>query len=83
MEFLSSADIQELAVASAGVLASHLGYLLADEARLLRVQHDLIDFVRSHGIRPVVGATFPFHDVAEAHRFMESRQSVGKIVLRM
>ncbi|GMR12692.1 MAG: NAD(P)H-quinone oxidoreductase [Gemmatimonadota bacterium] len=77
------ADVQKLAVASAGILASHLGYLLADEARLGRVQGDLIDFVRSQGIRPVVGATFPFDDVAEAHRFMESRRSVGKIVLRM
>ncbi len=70
-------------MASAGVLAAHLGYLLADEARLLRVQRDLVEFVRSHGIRPVVGSTFPFDDVAEAHRFMESRKSVGKIVLRM
>lgn len=77
------AGVQELAVASAGILASHLGYLLDDEARLLRVQGDLVDFMRKHGIRPVVGATFPFDDVAEAHRFMESRQSVGKIVLRM
>jgi len=77
------ADIQELAVASVGVLASHLGYLLADEARLLRVQRDLGEFVRSHGIRPVVGATFPFDEVTKAHRLMESRRSVGKIVLRM
>ena len=77
------ADIQKLAVASAGVLAAHLGYLLADEARLLRVQRDLGEFVRSHGIRPVVGATFPFDEVAKAHRLMESRRSVGKIVLRM
>ena len=77
------AGVQELAVASAGILASHLGYLLDDEARLLRVQGDLVDFMRKHGIRPIVGATFPFDDVAEAHRFMESRRSVGKIVLRM
>ncbi len=77
------AGVQELAVASAGILASHLGYLLDDEARLLRVHGDLVDFMLKHGIRPVVGATFPFDDVAEAHRFMESRRSVGKIVLRM
>jgi len=31
----------------------------------------------------VVGATFAFEDMAKAHRFMESRRSVGKIVVRI
>jgi NADPH2:quinone reductase len=44
---------------------------------------ELMAFVAAHGIRPVVGATFSFGEMAEAHRHMESRQSVGKIVVRM
>jgi len=31
----------------------------------------------------VVGSTFAFGDMAEAHQFMESRRSVGKIVVRI
>lgn len=76
-------DIQRLATLSAGVLATHLGYLLADEERLLRVQEALVAFVKRHDIRPVVGATLAFDQIAEAHRLMESRRSVGKVVLRV
>jgi NADPH:quinone reductase-like Zn-dependent oxidoreductase len=43
----------------------------------------MMAFVAAHGIRPVVGATFAFGDMAMAHRLMESRRSVGKIVVRI
>ena len=42
-----------------------------------------MSFVTKHGVRPVVGATFAFEQMSEAHRLMESRQSVGKIVVRL
>jgi len=29
----------------------------------------------------VIGKSFPLAEAAEAHRFMESRQSVGKLIL--
>jgi len=77
------ADVMELALGSKGVLASHIGYLLADEARLERVWTDLVTFTRQHGIRPVVGHTFSFEEIPEAHRLMESRNSVGKIVVTL
>lgn len=32
-------------------------------------------------IRPTIGQSFPASDVGEAHKFMESRQSIGKNVL--
>jgi NADPH:quinone reductase-like Zn-dependent oxidoreductase len=80
---LPKADIRSLAPASAGLMATHVGYLLADPPRLARVWGELMAFVAAHGIRPVVGATFPFDEMAEAHRLMESRRSVGKIVVRM
>ena len=60
-----------------------LGYLLADPPRLARVWGELMAFVAAQGLRPVVGATFSFDQMAEAHRLMESRRSVGKIVVRL
>ena len=80
---LPKADIRSLAPASHGLLATHVGYLLDDPPRLARVWGELMAFVAAHGIRPVVGATFSFENMAEAHRLMESRRSIGKIVVLM
>ncbi|CAB4851215.1 unannotated protein [freshwater metagenome] len=40
----------------------------------------MCDLVRSGDVRPVV-TTLPLEDVVEAHRLMESRDLVGKLVL--
>ena len=80
---LPKVDIRSLAPASHGFMATHIGYLLDDPPRLARVWDELMAFVAAHGIRPVVGATFSFDQMAEAHRLLESRRSVGKIVVRV
>ncbi len=80
---LPRAGIRSLAPASHGFMATHVGYLLDDPPRLARVWEEMTAFVAAHGIRPVVGSTFPFEEMAEAHRLMESRRSVGKIVVRV
>jgi len=77
------ASISRMAVNSYGVLASHLGYQLQDPVRLLKTWRELTEFVRIHQIRPVIGATFVFEDIAKAHALMESRQSYGKIVVKI
>lgn len=33
------------------------------------------------GTTPVVGKTFPLTDAADAHRYIQERQNVGKVVL--
>lgn len=76
-------DVVEAAVASTGLMATHIGYLLPDEERLLRIWRALTDFTRDHDLRPVVGRVFDFDQLPEAHRFMESRSSVGKLVVRV
>jgi NADPH2:quinone reductase len=77
------ADVARLAVASRGVLATHIGYLLKDPELMSRLWNELTTFVADHSIRPVVGATFALDEIAEAHRLMESRRSTGKIVVRV
>lgn len=76
-------DVTRAAVSSTGVLATHIGYLLPDAQRLLALWTSLTDFTRAHGLRPVVGATYSFAELPEAHRFLESRASVGKLVVRV
>lgn len=80
---MPKADIRSLAPGSHGFMGTHIGYLLADPPRLARVWGELMAFVAAHGVRPLVGATFSFDQMAEAHRLIESRQSVGKIVVRV
>jgi NADPH2:quinone reductase len=77
------AKIAELALGSRGVLATHLGYLLADPPRLQQVWRELVAFVERHEIRPVIGARFDITHMADAHRLMESRASIGKIVITL
>ncbi|MEJ1977112.1 MAG: zinc-binding dehydrogenase [Acetobacteraceae bacterium] len=31
--------------------------------------------------KPLIARTFPFEEIVEAHRYMESNQQVGKIVV--
>jgi NADPH:quinone reductase-like Zn-dependent oxidoreductase len=76
-------SVTRSAEASTGVLATHIGYLLPDEARLLRIWGALTAFTQAHGLRPVVGSTWSFDELPEAHRHMESRSSVGKLVVRV
>jgi len=76
------AKLGQMAEASTGFMATHLGYLLDDPARLQRVFKRLEAFVQEHGIKPIIGKTFPFDRIAEAHAYVESRKSVGKVLLR-
>ena len=77
------ASIGRMAVKSYGVMGSHLGYQLKDTPRLHSTWNELTAFVQEHKIRPIVGATFSFDNIAAAHQLMESRQSYGKIVLKV
>ena len=42
---------------------------------------ELLELWGSRTIRPVVGAEFPLAEVEQAHALVESRRSVGKVVL--
>ena len=44
---------------------------------------DLFDLVESGAVKPVIGATMPIAEVAEAHRALEARETSGSIVLEV
>ena len=41
----------------------------------------VLDLLATGTVAPIVGATLPLEQVAEAHRLLESGEIVGKIVL--
>jgi NADPH2:quinone reductase len=75
-------NLMKLAQTSAAVMSSHLGYLLRNPQLMQTVFEDLKQFVVKNDIRPVVGKVFQFEQVSEAHAFIESRKSIGKVLLQ-
>jgi len=61
------------------------GFVLYTVASLPEVMRrgieESIRLIAEKKLRIVVGKSFPLAQAVEAHRFMESRQSVGKLVL--
>ena len=64
-----------------GVFGLHIGHLW-DERRQLAPLMDLLMSELSAGrLTPVVARTFPLERAADAHRFIQSRANIGKVVL--
>lgn len=64
-----------------GVFGLHIGHLWSERAQLLPLMEMLIAELRAGRLKPVVARTFPFDRAADAHRFIQSRQNIGKVVL--
>jgi NADPH:quinone reductase len=65
-----------------GVVGFYLGRLMRHRPELVRAATDeLVALWDAGAIRPLVGSTFALADAADAHRLMEERRHVGKVVL--
>jgi putative PIG3 family NAD(P)H quinone oxidoreductase len=55
---------------------------VAEKARIAQaVRQHVWPLIEAGSVRPVVYATFPLRDAAEAHRVMETSRHVGKLIL--
>ena len=52
-----------------------------DREGLDRVTEPLLDDLNAGRLKPVVAEAFPFDRAGDAHRFMEERRNIGKVVL--
>jgi NADPH2:quinone reductase len=59
----------------------YIGHYTADRAELLERANDIFNWLAAGELRVRIDKTFPLADVAEAHRYLEGRQSKGKILL--
>ncbi|GAA3076860.1 zinc-dependent alcohol dehydrogenase family protein [Rhizobium viscosum] len=61
------------------------GYLvheiIRDPARLQAAKTFIFEGLASGTLKPVISRTFPFEQIVEAHRFLESNEQFGKIVV--
>ena len=77
------AKIMQMAKKSVAIGAAHIGYLI-DKPEIVRSSfQELRDFMVTHHIKPVIGKTFDFTQIPDAHAYMESRESIGKIVINV
>lgn len=65
-----------------GVQGFYLGRLMARRPDVVAAAaNELLELWAEGAIRPVVGARFPLAAAADAHRLIEEREHVGKVVL--
>jgi NADPH:quinone reductase-like Zn-dependent oxidoreductase len=64
-----------------GVFGLNLGHLWDERRRLAEAMTLLIREVSADRLRPIVAQTFPLERAADAHRFLQSRSNIGKVVL--
>jgi NADPH2:quinone reductase len=64
------------------VAGFYLGRLMSFEPELVRsAAEQLVELWADGAIHPVVGAEFPLEQAADAHRLIEERRHLGKVVL--
>ncbi len=63
------------------VLGLHLGHLWSEHQKIAPLLELLLEEFRTGRLRPVVARTFRLEEAAEAHRFIQSRANIGKVVL--
>jgi NADPH2:quinone reductase len=59
----------------------YLGHYIADRAELLGRANAVFNWIATGELKVRIDKTFPLSEVAEAHRYLEGRQSKGKILL--
>jgi NADPH:quinone reductase-like Zn-dependent oxidoreductase len=76
-------DALQLLRESRGFYGVHLGPLMRDPARVREILEPLIRMSEAREIQPEPGRVLPLAQAGEAHRLLEARRNVGKIVLRV
>jgi len=64
-----------------GVFGLNLGHLWSESARLRAAADALMAGFAAGYLRPVVAKTFPLERAADAHRYIQSRANIGKVIL--
>lgn len=66
-----------------GIIGFNLGLITGKERYFEQAATELLTWYKLGALRPLVGKVFTFDQIIEAHRYLQNRQSVGKVVVRM
>jgi NADPH2:quinone reductase len=59
----------------------YLGHYIADRSELMARANEVFNWIAAGQLKLRIDKSFPLAEVAEAHRYLEGRQSKGKILL--
>ena len=81
--WMSSARFDPLSLMNRnrGVFGLNVGHLWDERRQLAPLFEMLFSELRAERLKPVVARTFPLERAADAHRFIQGRQNIGKVVL--
>jgi NADPH:quinone reductase-like Zn-dependent oxidoreductase len=57
--------------------------LFADPKLRAKAEQYVFDHVKAGHFKPRIDRVFPFNQIVEAHRYMESNNQIGKIVVTL
>jgi NADPH:quinone reductase-like Zn-dependent oxidoreductase len=69
--------------ANRGLFGFNLGTLHGKEGYFREAVYELLDLHAAGVLKPLIGKVFPFAQMVEAHRYLQTRKSVGKVVVVM
>ncbi|MFW9854128.1 MAG: zinc-binding dehydrogenase [Candidatus Thorarchaeota archaeon] len=79
---LPKVNILKMLGNSQGVMSFHLGQLLFKQYPRIKILFDeLVELVKENSLRPVIDTVFPLESINEAHKRIENRQNIGKVIL--
>src|SRR6266853_4796041 len=64
-----------------GVFGLNLGHMWGEGEKVAEWTQEIVRGIHEGWIKPYVDRAFPFDQVAEAHRYIEGRKNIGKVVL--
>jgi NADPH:quinone reductase-like Zn-dependent oxidoreductase len=64
-----------------GVFGLNLGHLWDERRQLAPIMEMLATELAARRLQPIVARTFPLERAADAHRYIQARQNIGKVVL--
>ncbi len=64
-----------------GVFGLNLGHLWGEGDKVANWMSEILRGINEAWIRPHVDHVFPFDQIGEAHRYIEARKNIGKVVL--
>jgi len=67
--------------ANRGLFGFNLGTLHGKESYFREAVYELLDLQARGILKPLIGKVFPFDRIVEAHHYLQTRQSVGKVVV--
>jgi NADPH:quinone reductase-like Zn-dependent oxidoreductase len=66
-----------------GYWLAEITFPTSDPTRLERGKRFVTDGLADGSLKPIIAKTFPLDEIVEAHRYLESNQQIGKVVVRV